>query len=107
MISLGAECIFCDIISGRARSSRVYEDDRVLAFLDIQPVTPGHTLVIPKSHVTYLRDLDAASAATIFGVAHRLAVSLRQSGLRCDGINLFLADGAAAGQEVFHTHIHV
>ncbi len=102
-----AECIFCDIVASRARASRVYEDDRVLAFLDIQPVTSGHTLVIPKRHVAYLDDLDADLGAAVFGIAHLLARALRRSGLRCEGVNLFLADGAAAFQEVFHTHIHV
>ena len=107
MTSSVAECTFCDIITGRAPASRVFEDDRVLAFLDIQPVTPGHTLVIPKRHVTYLDDLDAELGAAIFKVAHLLARSLRQSGLRCEGVNMFLADGTAAFQEVLHTHIHV
>lgn len=107
MTSSVTECIFCDIITGRATASRVYEDDRILAFLDIQPVTPGHTLVIPKRHVACFNDLDAELGAAIFGVAQLLAGSLRRSGLRCEGVNLFLADGAAAFQEVFHTHIHV
>ncbi len=107
MTSPVSECIFCEIAGHRATASRVYEDDRVLAFLDRQPVTPGHTLVIPKEHVTFLGGLDPDLAAAVFGVAHLLATSLRRSGLRCDGVNLFLADGAAAFQEVFHTHVHV
>lgn len=100
-------CTFCDIITGRATASRIYEDDRVLAFLDIEPVTPGHTLVVPKRHVAYFNELDAELNAAIFGFARLMAESLRRSGLRCDGVNLFLADGVAAFQEVFHTHIHV
>ena len=102
-----ADCVFCDIIGGRARASRVYEDDRVLAFLDVQPITPGHALVVPKKHISYLDDLEPDLGAALFRVAHVLATSLRRSGLRCEGVNLFLADGAAAFQEVFHTHLHV
>lgn len=107
MTSSVANCIFCDIVGSRAPASRVYEDDAVLAFLDIQPVTPGHTLVIPKNHVAYLADLGEEAAGAVFQVAHRLATSFRHSGLRCEGVNLFVADGAAAFQEVLHTHIHV
>ncbi len=75
--------------------------------MDIGPVTPGHLLVIPKRHAPYLADLDEATGARMYRVATRLAHALRVSGLRCEGINLFLADGEAAGQEVFHVHLHV
>lgn len=107
--STGADpaCIFCDIVAGRAEASVVYQDERVLAFMDIRPVTTGHTLVIPKAHVANLADLDAELGGVLFQVAHRLAGAFRSSGVPCEGVNLFLADGAAAGQEVFHTHVHV
>jgi diadenosine tetraphosphate (Ap4A) HIT family hydrolase len=85
----------------------VHEDDDTLAFLDILSITPGHLLVIPKRHAPYLADLDAATGARMFVVAMRLAAALRSSGLRCEGINFFLADGEAAGQEIFHAHLHV
>jgi histidine triad (HIT) family protein len=75
--------------------------------MDIRPVTPGHLLVIAKRHAPYLADLDEATGARMFMVAMRLAKALRASGLRCEGINLFLADREAAFQEVFHTHLHV
>jgi histidine triad (HIT) family protein len=101
------ECVFCAVVAGSLESSRVYEDDQVLAFLDIQPVTRGHLLVIPKSHAPYLADLDEDLGAAMFRVAHRLAAALRASGLPCDGVNLFLADGEVAFQEVFHVHLHV
>jgi histidine triad (HIT) family protein len=101
-------CIFCDIVSGKAPASIVYEDDTLLAFLDIGPVNPGHLLVIPKRHAPYLADLDEATGARMFTVAMRLAAALRATPhIRCEGINLFLADGEAAFQEVFHTHLHV
>ncbi len=102
-----ADCVFCAIVAGTAPASVIYDDAEVLAFLDIRPVTPGHLLVIPKRHAPLLADLDEATGAPVFRVAMRLARAVRASGLRCEGINLFLADGEAAGQEVFHTHLHV
>lgn len=93
--------------AGRAPASIVYRDDRVTAFLDHRPVTPGHLLVIPNQHHVMLADLDHGLGAHVFTVAARIAAALRSSGLPCEGINLFLADGEAAGQEVFHAHFHV
>lgn len=101
------DCPFCAIAAGTAPASIVYDDGAVLAFLDIRPVTPGHLLVVPRRHAPFLADLDEATGGRLFVVAMRLAAALRGSGLRCDGINLFLADGEAAGQEVFHAHLHV
>jgi histidine triad (HIT) family protein len=106
-MATNADCIFCAIVARRAPASIVHEDDATLAFLDINPVTPGHLLVIPKRHAACLADLDPADGARLFGVGQRLAAALRASSLRCEGINLFLADGEAAGQEVFHVHLHV
>jgi histidine triad (HIT) family protein len=99
--------VFCSIITGDAPASVVYRDDYVVAFMDIRPVTPGHLLVVPIVHATYLADLDANIGAALFGVATSVAAALRRSGLPCAGINLFYADGAVAGQEVFHSHLHV
>ncbi|TSD96529.1 HIT family protein [Skermania sp. ID1734] len=99
--------IFADIVAGRAPASRVYEDDDVLAFMDIRPFTPGHLLVIPKIPARSLAELDPALGAKLFTVGQRLAAALRDSEVACDGVNLFLADGIAAGQEVFHVHLHV
>ncbi|WP_278313580.1 HIT family protein [Lolliginicoccus levis] len=100
-------CIFCDIIAGRAEASVVHEDEHVLAFMDIRPMTPGHLLVIPKQHATDLAELDPGLAGPLLATAQRLAAALRRSPLKPAGINLFLADGVAAGQEVFHVHLHV
>lgn len=102
-----SECIFCYILSGKLPSSIVYQDDRCTALMDIQPVNPGHVLVIPNSHATSLADLEEGIGSELFRVAQRLAAALRASGIRCEGVNLFLADGEAAGQEVFHVHLHV
>ena len=100
-------CIFCEIVAGRADASAVYEDDGALAFLDLFPINPGHTLVIPKTHAANLAELDGADGERVFAVAHRVARALRECGVRCEGVNLFLADGEIAGQEVFHVHMHV
>ncbi len=101
------DCIFCDILANKLPASIVYRDDLCCAFMDIQPVNPGHVLVVPIVHATYLADLPAETGAQLFRVAQRIAEALRRSGLRCEGVNLFLADGTVAGQEVFHVHLHV
>ncbi|GAA1994551.1 HIT family protein [Terrabacter lapilli] len=85
----------------------VYEDETVVAFMDLNPVTPGHLLVVPREHAVGLADVDAATSAHVWSVGHQMARALRRSSLRCDGINAFLADGEVAGQEVFHFHLHV
>lgn len=102
-----SDCVFCDLVAGKAPASVVYEDDATLVFLDIGPVNPGHMLIIPKAHAAGLADLDEETGAHLFRVGMRLATALRQSGVRCDGVNIFLADGEAAFQEVFHVHLHV
>ncbi|HEX8228982.1 MAG TPA: HIT family protein [Chloroflexia bacterium] len=102
-----SDCIFCDIIVGESPSSMVYEDDLAVAFMDIQPVNTGHVLVIPRRHFTYLSDMDEETGAQLFRVGMRVQEAIRRSDIKCEGINLFLADGEAAGQEVFHVHLHV
>jgi histidine triad (HIT) family protein len=101
------DCVFCRILAGREPVSMVYQDDFCSAFMDIQPVNPGHLLVIPNMHAPYLAQLDEETGARMFRIAHRLAQAVRESGVRCEGVNLFLADGEAASQEVFHVHLHV
>ena len=105
--SAADRCLICDIVTGHEVSSRVYEDDDVLAFMDLYPVSPGHVVVAPKVHVVGLADLDPDLGARVWRVAHRLARAVRDTTLRCEGVNLFLADGQAAFQEVFHVHLHV
>ena len=100
-------CIFCQIVAGQAPASFVHQDDAVVAFLDIQPINPGHLLVVPRDHIELMGDLKDLTAARVFQVAGRLAAALRRSGLRCEGINLFVADGEAAFQDVPHFHVHV
>jgi len=78
-----------------------------MAFMDIQPVNPGHLLVIPRTHAELISQVQPATAARMFEVGQRFAEAVRSSGVRCEGVNLFLADGQAAGQEVMHVHLHV
>jgi len=100
-------CPFCAIAAGRLSSSQVYSDDDVVASLDIQPLTTGHLLVVPRAHAASVAALSEPAGARMFTAAQRLAAALRASELPCEGVNLFLADGAVAGQEVFHVHLHV
>lgn len=100
-------CIFCSIVAGAAPASLAHESDRVLAFMDINPVTVGHLLVIPKAHHADLADVDPADAAEMMVVAQQLNVAVRASELAPAGVNLFYADGEEAGQEVFHAHLHM
>jgi histidine triad (HIT) family protein len=75
--------------------------------MDIRPVNPGHLLIVPNEHAPYLADVEAETASQMMRLAKRYTAALRSSGLRCEGVNLFLADGEAAMQEVFHAHLHV
>jgi histidine triad (HIT) family protein len=100
-------CVFCQIVARTAPASIAYADDRTVAFLDINPLTPGHTLVVPRVHAEGLADLDVETGAQLWRVGQRMAAALRRSPVRTDGIMFFLADGAAAGQEVWHVHLHV
>lgn len=101
------DCVFCAIAAGQAPASFVHSDEHVVAFMDIRPFTPGHLLVIPRRHCVGLADLDPQDGERVFRVARSLAAALRRSPLPCEGVNVFLADGRAAGQEVFHLHLHV
>ncbi|MBD3134996.1 HIT family protein [Microbispora bryophytorum] len=100
-------CVFCEIIAGRKAASVIHADDSVVAILDHKPATVGHVLVIPRVHMAGLADADDAVGTAIWRAARRVSAALRASGLRCDGVRLSLADGEAAGQDVFHLHLHV
>jgi histidine triad (HIT) family protein len=106
-MTIDPSCVFCRIIAGQADASLVYQDDRVTAFMDIRPVNPGHTLVVPNEHAPNIATLEEEVGGHMFIVGRRIAGALRRSGLRCEGVNLFMADGSAAGQTVFHSHLHV
>jgi histidine triad (HIT) family protein len=102
-----ADCVFCEIVAGRSPASLVRKDEHAIAFMDIGGINLGHTLVVPTRHATSLGDLDEGSAAAVWSLGLRVAAALCRSGIRCEGVNLLLSDGEAAGQEVFHVHLHV
>lgn len=99
-------CIFCQIVAGTIPASKVYEDDQVLAFLDITQVTPGHTLVIPKNHCTNLLDMTAETAQQVFGIVPKLSRAL-VAATGASGLNLLNNSAEVAGQTVFHAHVHL
>jgi diadenosine tetraphosphate (Ap4A) HIT family hydrolase len=100
-------CVFCGIVTRQAEASIVYEDETAVAFMDLNPVTPGHLLVVPCRHAVGLEDLDPATGAHVWSVGHAMARALRRSRMRCEGINVFVCDGEVAFQTVFHFHLHV
>lgn len=100
-------CIFCEILAGRAEASFVHRDEVCSAFMDVRPVNPGHLLVVPNRHAASLGEVAPDEWARVAEVGRRLAGAVRRSGVKCEGVNLHLADGEAAGQEVFHVHLHV
>ena len=101
-----SDCIFCQIIRGQASCHRVYEDDEVLVFMDIFPVSPGHTLVIPKQHAVDIFDLPEPAASSIARVARRVAHAIDVA-LEPDGLMVAQLNREAAGQTVFHYHTHL
>lgn len=98
--------IFAKIITGELPSFKVYEDERVLAFLDINPIQPGHTLVIPKTPSDNGLSADAEDLAYLMIIGQKLAKAIKEI-TGCDGINFLMNNGKAAGQVVFHTHLHI
>jgi histidine triad (HIT) family protein len=100
------DCVFCRIRDGQIPSTRVYEDDRTIAFMDINPLNEGHTLVIPRAHAATLFEADEADLHAAIATAKRVAVAIRAA-LHADGLNLVQANGAAAFQSVPHLHFHL
>ena len=100
-----SDCIFCDIVAREAPASLVYQDSATIAFMDISSLNSGQVVVIPRKHCAHLKDMDEATGESLFTASTRVCQAIRNSGIPCDGINLFLADGEAAGQEIFHIHI--
>lgn len=103
---MNSSCVFCKINDGAIPASWVYRDHMVMAFMDIQPVNQGHTLLVPTAHAPNIADLDDSTTARLFALARRITRSLYKT-LECDGVNWLVADGEAAGQEVFHFHLHL
>ncbi len=101
---MSEDCIFCKIIEGEVPSHKVYEDENVYAFLDTEPVSKGHTLVIPKEHVETVHEAEEMSY--MWEAIVKVANSVK-SAFEPEGLNITQNNGAVAGQEVFHMHFHV
>jgi histidine triad (HIT) family protein len=99
-------CPFCDLIRGAAEVSMCFEDAEVVAFMDIQPVNAGHLLVVPRDHFESLEDIPPSLATHLFQVAMQLAPIVKQVA-GAAGLNIVVNSGAAAGQDVFHYHVHL
>lgn len=102
-----SECIFCRIVRGSLPSTKIFENESMVALMDIKPITKGHVLVIPKKHVELLTELDDHLVGQMFIMGKKVASALKSSPLNCRGVNYIMADGEEAGQEIFHAHLHV
>ena len=100
------DCLFCKIVAGEVPSTLVREDDRTVAFMDINPATRGHLLVVPREHATDLRDIDAEDLHAVLDAGRQIARTMEEK-LGADGVNLLNSCGRAAWQTVFHFHLHV
>ncbi len=99
-------CIFCQIVAGKIPSSKLYEDEHVLSFLDINPINHGHSLVIPKRHFQSIIDIDEEDIKRCFAVTKKVAMAIKDA-LQCEGINIIQNNFRAAGQVIDHFHIHI
>jgi histidine triad (HIT) family protein len=106
LYKMSDRCVFCRIIEGKIPAHRIYEDERALAFLDIHPSAPGHTLIIPKAHVARVEDLSEEDAGALFAALHML-VGRIQEAVDAPASTIGINNGRESGQEVPHVHIHV
>ena len=100
------DCLFCKIVSGKIPSYKIYEDENFLAFLDINPVNQGHTLVIPKKHSKNILEIDEETLKNLVIIVKELSIKIKTI-LKADGINIMINNELDAGQIIFHTHIHI
>lgn len=98
-------CVFCRIIEGRAHSHKLYENDLAIAFLDTYPIVPGHTLIMPKVHISDMTDVPGGLVAAVFDIAKLISRSFYSLGY--SAVNYMVNEGADAGQVIFHVHCHV
>lgn len=101
-----SQCLFCGIVAGKIPAKKVYEDDHVIGFLDINPRNPGHTLVIPKKHFETILDMPEKEAGRLFESVQKVAVMVK-NGTNSQGLSIGQSNGQAAGQVVRHVHVHV
>ena len=100
------DCIFCKIAAGESPSRKIYEDKDLIAIMDLNPTSKGHSLIIPKEHCTNIYDIDEDIAAKVMKTAKKLATKMTVA-LNCDGFNLLQNNGETAGQTMFHFHMHL
>ena len=100
------DCLFCKIISGEIPSAKVYEDEYSFAFLDINPINPGHTLLVPKRHFANLYETSDETLKELTPIIKKLAIAVKKA-VSADGINIGMNNDPAAGQLVFHAHFHI
>ena len=100
------DCIFCKIAAGEIPSRKIYEDKDLIAVMDLNPTSKGHSLIIPKEHCTNIYDIDEDIAAKVMKTAKKLATKMTVA-LNCDGFNLLQNNGETAGQTMFHFHMHL
>lgn len=100
------DCIFCKIAAGEIPSRKIYEDSDLIAIMDLNPTSKGHSLIIPKEHCTNIYDIDEDIAAKVMKTAKKLATKMIVA-LNCDGFNLLQNNGETAGQTMFHFHMHL
>lgn len=105
-MSTDPNCIFCKILRGEIPSIKLFEDNDVLAFMDVMPQSPGHCLVIPKRHAANIFEATADETATVIRATRRLALAVN-AGLKPDGMGIYQFNGSEAGQTVFHIHFHI
>lgn len=103
---MNTDCIFCKIVSGEAESSIVYDDAEVMAFLALNPINPGHTLIIPKKHAENIYDIPKEILEKIAVVSKELSVRIKKA-MNCDGISIFQMNEEAGDQDIMHYHVHI
>ena len=101
-----SDCVFCKIVAGQIPSTKVYEDEHTLAFMDLGQVNPGHVLVAVKKHAPHLFELDETQAAAVARACVKVSKAI-QSAFKPEGLSVYQANGKAAGQTVFHYHVHL
>jgi histidine triad (HIT) family protein len=106
MVTMPESCIFCKIARKEAPANPVYEDDEVIAFLSIQPVNVGHTLVVPKRHYENIYEIPEKEVAHLYKIVKKMAYAVKNA-VSAEGIRIVQNNGKSAGQVVFHLHVHV
>jgi histidine triad (HIT) family protein len=103
---MSESCIFCKIAQKEAPASIVYEDEKVVAFLSIQPINVGHTLVVPKEHYENIHEIPEEEVAYLYKIVKKLSPAIKKA-VEAEGIRIVQNNGEAAGQVIFHLHVHI